>query len=322
MKHSTSPRICYVLVLSLLGIVIPLGSQNALAKNCVRIEVLIRSDSPQSQNAVKYVESLQRRWAGVAVEVKDVLNDEAARARAYQLLKHYRIQRPGVPIIHASRQLIVGFHGADTTGKQLENMLTIHVYTRDGCPHCADGKVFLAKMKQKYPGFQIKIHEITRNPSAREELEALARRHNISAPSVPTFHLCGEVIVGFINEWSTGVRIENLLKQSCVQCPSTEKSGTSSLELAPRWKVQATGLTTTSDAHDFEQPMSEEQDLPQEFSLEEIPLEELPPGDDEQSNVATAPDDDQPQSNDLPLFGVVSREKSGLPLFTLAVGQV
>lgn len=322
MNKKISSGILLITLWALLGGLIPLTSQTVFAANCVRVEVLIRSDSPQSQNAVKYVEQLQRRWPGLAIEIRDVLKDDAARVRALQLLKHYRIQKPGVPIFHAARQLIMGFRDAETTGKQLENLLTIHAYTRDGCPHCADGKVFLAKMKQRYPGFRIQIHEITNDPFAREELQALARRHNILAPSVPMFHFGGEVIVGFINEGSTGVRIENLLRQCCVPCPSAERSEMHPLDFSPRWTVQTAGFTKLVDDRESEPPMSEDEDSLQEFSLEELPLEELPPIADQHPTVATAPDEQQSQSINLPLFGGVSREKVGLPAFTLAVGLV
>ncbi len=106
----------------------------ALAANCARLEVIIRSDSPQSQKAVEYIEQLQTRWPGLAVEVKDALKDKVAFARAHQLIKDYKIEKPGVPLFHAARQLIVGFRDENTTGKQIENLLTMRIYTRDGCP--------------------------------------------------------------------------------------------------------------------------------------------------------------------------------------------
>jgi glutaredoxin len=320
-RNQSFSRIAFVAIAVTLGFI---GTNAAMvfAGNCVRLELFVRSDSPQSQKAVEYIERLEARWPGLAVEVKDVLNDKTALARAHQLIKDYKIEKPGVPLFHASRQLIVGFRDENTTGKKIENLLTIRVYTRDGCPHCADGKRFLASMKQKYPGFRIQIYEITRDANARNELQDLARRHNILAPSVPTFHFCGEVIVGFISDATTGVRIENLLKQSSVICPADGESAAIPLAPFAHWMMQSTSLTAHSNQKDAESPPStDEADPLEEFSLEEIPLEELPPTDNQQPAVAIPPED-PPSSIDLPVFGTVTMERIGLPLFTLAVGLV
>jgi glutaredoxin len=291
-----------------------------IAENCVRVEVLIRNDSPQSQLAAAFVKRLAARWPGLAIETRDVLTDKSALARAQELLKYYKIQKPGVPIIHASRQLIVGYHGDETTGKQIEELLTIHVYVRDGCPHCADGKRFLEKMKTKYPGFKIQIHEITRDAAARDELYALARRYNVLATSVPVFHLCGQLIVGYIDDATTGARIEGLLKQSSVICPPDSKSAVLSLDDSARLIMQTSGSEPGGNADD-DQPLPADETL-EDFPLEELPLTELPPADGEGPATATAPVNEPPKAIDLPYFGVVSTEKIGLPLFTIAVGLV
>ena len=291
----------------------------AFAENCVRIELLIRKDSPQSQKAVEFMEKLENRWPGLVVEIKDVASDKSALQRAHQLLKQYGIQKPGVPIIHAARQLIVGYRDDETTGKRIEDLLTVDVYTRDGCPRCAEAKRFLERMKPKYPGFRIKIYEITRNAGAREDLQALAHRHNILAPSVPALDICGELIIGFVGDDTTGKRIEDLFRQSSVVCPSASRLGGPAFDENIRWIMQASHSTTNPSD---EMPPSEPEESLEELPLEELPLEELPEAEDGEPVVATAPGDDQPQPVDLPIFGQLSTEKIGLPLFTLAVGLV
>ena len=197
----------------------------ARGENCVRIEAFVRGDSEQSRKAMKFLNALKSRWPGLAVEISDVQKDKAALLRAHQLLKEYQIKTPGVPIIHAARQLLVGYRDEASTGRQIEDMLTIHAYTREGCPHCAKAKLFLAKMKQKYPGFRMQIHEITREPGRpRTNFKTLIRRHNMLATSVPVLSFCGEILVGYDSDETTGVRIENLLRESCVQCPADSRS--------------------------------------------------------------------------------------------------
>jgi glutaredoxin len=290
----------------------------ASAQHCTRMEVLIRKDSPQSQKAMKFMENFQDRWPGLAVEIQDVASDRAAHQRAQQLIKHYGIEKPGVPLIHAAGQLIVGFRDDETMGKQIESLLTVHVYTRDGCPHCTEAKRFLEKIKQRYPGFRIKVYKITRDGGAREDLNALARRHKILAPSVPMFYLCGRVIVGFINDDTTGVQIENLLRESCVACPRGSKSRSFTLETSGRVEMQ-TSFAPDDGTRAHEQTI---EDTASETLLDELPLDDLPEAEADEPVVASAPLSNQPQSMDLPVFGKVSTEHVGLPLFTLAVGLV
>ncbi len=292
------------------------------AENCVRIELFIRNDSAQSKAAFRFMKKLQDRWPGLVIESRDVLTDKVGLSRAHQLIKQYQIQKPGLPIIHAARQLIVGFGDEETTGKQVENLLTIHAYTRDGCPHCAAGKIFLAKMEKKYPGFRLKISEITRDPGALNEMYAVTRQHKILASSVPLFHFCGQVIVGYDTDQTTGTRIEKLLKESCVLCTPNSKFTGLSLAASARWLAQTSPIQISQTENDSRHPSVDPDKPIEDFSLEEVPLTELPPAEGEETSVETAPVDEQPKSIELPLIGVLNVQNTGLPLFTVAVGLV
>lgn len=315
MAQRTSLTSCFLFSLTFLfvGFSVPV-SQPASAANCVRIEVLIRKDSPQSELAVGFLKDLRKRRAGLTLEVRDV-GDKNALARAHQLLKFYKIQKPGVPIIHACGQLLVGFAGEETTGRLVENMLTIHAYTKQGCPRCGAAKVFLAKMKKQYPGFEIKEHDVTNDAATREKIMVLARRHKIPNPSTPIFHLCGQLIVGFDSEATTGARIENLLKKSSVVCPGDANSSAMPMD-ASHWTVQPAHFVQAEPDAPFpeEPPPDEEEPLE---PLTELPLEEV-----EEPTIATAPVEEPPKTVDLPIFGVVNVNSIGLPLFTVAVGLV
>ncbi len=296
-----------------------LGPGPARGENCIRIEALVRGDSEQSRNAVKFLNALKSRWPGLAIVISDVQKDKAALLRAHQLLKEYQIKTPGVPIIHAARQLLVGYRDDASTGNQIENMLTIHAYTREGCPHCAAAKVFLARMKRKYPGFRIQIHEITRDPAALEEVQDLLRRHNMLATSVPVLSFCGEILVGYDTDETTGVRIENLLKESCVRCPADSQSAGEPLVTPGRWMMAINSAAADHSEDDSSPSEEKEKD---DLSLEEVPLTELPEAENGAPSVATPPKEKRPHEIDLPWFGKVSAEGIGLPLFTLAVGLV
>ncbi len=289
----------------------------ARGEDCVRVEAFVRGDSAQSQKAVKFLSALKSRWPGLAVQISDVQKDKDALLRAHQLLQQYQIKTPGVPIVHAAGQLLVGYRDDASTGQQIEDMLTIHAYTREGCPHCAKAKRFLAKMKQKYPGFHIQIHEITRDPNALAELQDLTRRHNMLATSVPVLYFCGQIMVGYDEDETTGVRIEDRLRENCVRCEDGPPlRGASDRGVMTMASYNSRTETGSEDAQPETEPGNDEP------SLEEVPLTELPEADNSGPTVATAPKEERPHEIELPWFGTVSAEAIGMPLFTIAVGLV
>lgn len=78
------------------------------------------------------------------------------------------------------------------------------VYVRDGCPHCAAAKAFLAELAGKRPDLRIDYRPIDRDPVARDELRELFRREQLGPPGVPTFVWDGKTLVGFHEAATTG----------------------------------------------------------------------------------------------------------------------
>ncbi len=87
----------------------------------------------------------------------------------------------------------------------------IEVFVRDGCPHCADAKVFLERLRQEQPAVAITIRDVSRDPEALKRLEELSARTPGGLVSVPTFVIRGEVLVGFADEATSGARIREKL---------------------------------------------------------------------------------------------------------------
>ncbi len=87
----------------------------------------------------------------------------------------------------------------------------IEVFSRDGCPHCAAAGRYLTSLAEAHPGLVIELRDIQAESGARERLAELARRHDTGGVAVPTFEICGELIVGFATPETTGRRIEALL---------------------------------------------------------------------------------------------------------------
>jgi len=95
----------------------------------------------------------------------------------------------------------------------------IEVFVRDGCPHCADAKAFLERLRQEQPSVEIAIRDVSRDPEALRRLEALSARTPGGLVSVPTFVIRGEVLVGFMDEATTGARIRERVAGTAPAAP-------------------------------------------------------------------------------------------------------
>ena len=129
---------------------------------------------------------------------------------------------------------------------------TLEIFSRKGCPHCADAYAFLETLKAEYPQITIVTRDIYSSPENRDRFIEFNNRLAIEQPGVPSFSICDHHLIGFDDEASSGVTIKKML-----------------------------GL-----------------------------VENKP-----ESNSVTS-------EIDIPLFGKLSVEKLGLPIFTLAIGLV
>jgi len=88
---------------------------------------------------------------------------------------------------------------------------TIDVYMREGCPHCADAKLYLQQLVQRHSSLNIRYHELNSDPNALEELLAFSNNYGIEQPGVPTFIICDAAYVGFSVQGGSDIWIENQL---------------------------------------------------------------------------------------------------------------
>ncbi len=87
----------------------------------------------------------------------------------------------------------------------------IEVFTRDGCPHCADARLFLDRLGQRYPDLSVRYYEVGSDAAARERLLALSRQHGVTRPGVPSLLVCGAFQAGFSELAGSGEWIEDRL---------------------------------------------------------------------------------------------------------------
>lgn len=85
----------------------------------------------------------------------------------------------------------------------------IEVFVREGCPHCAEAKAFLAALQHEQPRLRIDTRDVEREPAALERLQQLAAQQGTAA-RVPAFVVGGQLLIGY-SEGITGKLIRDTL---------------------------------------------------------------------------------------------------------------
>lgn len=104
--------------------------------------------------------------------------------------------------------------GNETVAKT--DVAALVVYVRDGCPHCAEAKLFLPKVSEQRPGLNIVYRSLDQDPSARDELIKLSQQAGIWPPGVPTFVMHGKVLVGFHDAEHSGPKLIDFIDQAII----------------------------------------------------------------------------------------------------------
>jgi glutaredoxin len=87
----------------------------------------------------------------------------------------------------------------------------LEMFVREGCPHCAEAERFIAKLRLEMPGLEVTIRDVSRDRLALERLEQLVAASPGAISGVPAFHRRGELLIGFVDEATSGPRVRALL---------------------------------------------------------------------------------------------------------------
>jgi glutaredoxin len=110
-------------------------------------------------------------------------------------------------LLAAALTLVPALAGAARAAAAAE----LELFTRPGCPHCADAKEFLAGLAARRPELRVVERDVTADPAALGRLVELSRAAGVTRPGVPAFVVRGELVVGFQSAETTGRRLESLL---------------------------------------------------------------------------------------------------------------
>ncbi len=250
-------------IVALLGLSTSLSqAQTSPGAQKIPVEIFLRTDSDQCQRARVFLEKLAKERTGLDLRIHDVVQDQAALRRVWELSRRHKLETAGLPTIYVCDRLRVGFQDDQTTGRAIEELLTLHAFLRQGCPKCARAKAYLGTFHRRWPAIRIVEHDVIQDSGAQTRLYELARQHQVVTPVVPAFHLGGRFIVGFRGEVMTGRELEAAIQNSVpplpvqTKPPSSSKGDESTGPAEPSPSQERTNATRRSSAIDRDQTTS------------------------------------------------------------------
>ncbi|MBI1344702.1 hypothetical protein GC163_00285 [bacterium] len=326
-------------------------SAPAVETRCAVLEVFLRGDADRSKDAREHIEKTYGQRPGLTVVYRDVAAKEAELERFYKIADHFKVAEPGLPAFYVSGKFEYGWDAATSPAK-IDELLTVEVFVRQGCPRCAAAKpVIFNQLAPRYPGYKFVEKDLVTSTEAQRRLNEVSARYRAAATSVPALHMCGRLMVGFFDPNTSFKQWDDVLKAVTVDCPAK----TSQRVRRPRLPLASIGLfsqamfavepvealkpelpelpdlpppsvelplppetdTTTNVAAIDAPPPRPRRSLPPELPPETSPgeLPELPSDADLASPA-------MPDVVPLPLIGDVNWKSWGLPAFTIMVGLV
>ncbi|WP_404308425.1 glutaredoxin family protein [Neorhodopirellula lusitana] len=322
MKTRSIVRMFAILILGVMATWQTVAAADGRA-GVVQLEVFVRSDKPSAGEVAVYLEELKRRIPGIEVLTRDVVKERPQLKRLYVLTKKAGRSKPVVPSFYCCDRMYFGFEGSAKSGPLIEDLFTADVYTRRTCPRCADAKVFIRGLKQRWPAIQFRIHEVDVDAVARARWDALCRGAG-SAPGLPTIDFGGHVIIGYRGDDTTGAELEELIgRKARVQAEAPtqpDPSARAQVWMGPVSSLldvlqvsnvpDSDAVSNDVDDADFDQ----EWVLPDEATEDETGLADV--------NVESTSTASPEEVIDVPVFGELKVRDLGMPLFSFLVGLV
>lgn len=95
--------------------------------------------------------------------------------------------------------------------------VNLYFFWGNGCPHCAKEEVFLQQLTQKYPEVKIYSYEVWYNAQNQDLLIQVGQTLKTDIQGVPFTVIGPYAISGYYDEKTTGVQIENYVKECLSQ---------------------------------------------------------------------------------------------------------
>lgn len=343
MKPLIPHSVCLAFLLAILSGMVESHPLSGAETRCAILEVFLKGDTGRSRLARQFIEQTYSQHPGLTVVYRDVEANDRDLNRLWDLIDHFKIDKPKLPAFLVSGQVQMGWD-SQVTPKRLSEALTIEVFLRDGCARCqAAHPVIFERLASRYPGYRLVERNVGQSDEAVRRLQELSLRYQVQATSVPALHLCGRLMVGFLDAESGFRQWDAVLRAVTVPCTTVTAAGARHTEpKLPRvgsisgslWLgatvLAADPLTPTAEK-DFarrRQPAAVLEPAPQDDAdTDDAPpvRRPAPESTDRDPELMEFPALKPDQENDkvtLPLFGEVRWKDWGLPAFTILVGLV
>lgn len=215
-----------LLLLSLFASIRPAWAQEANNENgaeesrCAALELFIRNDDKENAQVIKRVKAFAEKNGHIQLYIHNLDEEKKNDERFQQILKYFHLETAETPALYGCNYLLRKLKPDETTDTRIQSLLTVSIYTRTGCAKCDAAKEFLPLLKEQYPVFQFKIYDIVSDDTALERVQKLSERYGKQAVSVPVFHFCNKLIVGWVSEQSTGEKLEETMQFWTKACPN------------------------------------------------------------------------------------------------------
>jgi hypothetical protein len=213
---------CRILTACLLFALYPAEVRSAEPARCILIEIYFRQRDHEFDAALAAVEELRSECGGITPVLRDV-TDATNQDRLTAILRHYKTPLDRSPVIYGCNRIIHEVTPARSWSSQLRSMLRLEVFVRTGCSRCASAKQWLPKLMKEYPALELVYRDIAVNADDANRLSQLVTQHQTAAASVPAFHVCDRLLVGFYTEASTGERLKAALKKWSGVCRNPDQ---------------------------------------------------------------------------------------------------
>jgi thiol-disulfide isomerase/thioredoxin len=99
---------------------------------------------------------------------------------------------------------------------QAQESVYLTIFYSDVCPHCADEKIFLEKLENKYDFLTVRQYKVSKYS---ELFGQVSHRLGKTAAAIPFTVIGDEAIIGYLNDKTTGAQIEEMIiRHSHVGC--------------------------------------------------------------------------------------------------------
>ncbi|MGV7223910.1 MAG: thioredoxin family protein [Nitrospinales bacterium] len=108
-------------------------------------------------------------------------------------------------------------------------IIALHFFWSKTCPHCRKAKPFINELTQSYDWLELNSYEISENRKNAEYFMDLSKSLGNERFAVPAFMFCDQIVVGYVNDQTTGERLRNQL----INCRKTLEPDQNNIPTTP-----------------------------------------------------------------------------------------